>query len=315
MPPKRRKSTDPPSAPEPKKQATRRSTRSKAPVIQKAHTESPEPTIKPPSKVTKGKESAKSKESATKEPAAKEGSTPLTIKTDKKSITCLEYSPASISKKDTPTLIFTHGAGGTLAADAVVNFCTGYSTLAPILAFKGSMNLASRVKDFHACLSHLAETQGKSKTIVLGGRSMGARAAVITATELLAESREPKPQVSLILVSYPLKGPKDVRDQILYKLLASVKVLFIVGDRDAMCPSDLLDDVRMDVRMKAKSKVVVVKGADHGMHVKPAAKEKEFGEETGKVAAEWVSGGSQAGLGVGNDEIGGKEYSDSDSDW
>jgi pimeloyl-ACP methyl ester carboxylesterase len=79
-----------------------------------------------------------------------------------------------------------------------------------------------------------------------------------------------------------------VRDQILLDLPESVGVLFIIGDKDATCPLDLLNETRS--KMKAKSQLVVVRGADHGMHVKPAKLEKEAGEETGIVAAQWADG-------------------------
>lgn len=121
---------------------------------------------------------------------------------------------------------------------------------------------------------------------------MGARAAVIAASEVL-ENEEVEDrdwiEVQLVLVSYPLKGPKDdLRDRILLMLPASVNVLFIIGDRDAMCPIDVLHTVRS--KMTAKSQLVIVRGADHGMHVKPAKMEREVGEETGRLAAEWVDG-------------------------
>ncbi|KAF1974562.1 hypothetical protein BU23DRAFT_385913, partial [Bimuria novae-zelandiae CBS 107.79] len=181
-----------------------------------------------------------------------------------------------------PTLIFTHGAGGTLSAPAVVHFCTGFSTRGPILAFHGSMNLSARVKGFHACISHLSSPN--SDPLLLGGRSMGARAAVIAATEVLASN--PSREVSLVLASYPLKGPRnDIRDQILLDLPASVRVLFVIGEKDAMCPLDLLEETRQ--KMAAGSKLVVVRGADHGMHVKPVAEEKRVGEEAGRMVVEW----------------------------
>lgn len=115
---------------------------------------------------------------------------------------------------------------------------------------------------------------------------MGARAAVMAATEYLAVATESTVELKLVLVSYPLKGPKeDVRDQILLDLPDSVRVLFVIGDRDAMCPLDLLDATRG--KMVAKSQLVIVKGADHGMHVK--GDEINVGEETGLRASEWVS--------------------------
>ncbi|KAF1957454.1 hypothetical protein CC80DRAFT_491562 [Byssothecium circinans] len=345
MPPKRRKAAPPVNAPEPKRRATRSSTRTKA------ATPSEPPPPKPSSSTSK-RASKPSKVTTPKSPKPKEQKTPKTPKEPpnpsnksstpetltithasiKNPIHCHHYPPSSStpekSRRSAPPLLFTHGAGGTLSADAVVNFCSGCSTLGGlgVLAFQGSMNLAARVKGFHACLSHLnsgsekqekgEETKNKrgeedevdgdgdgdgdghreGETLVLGGRSMGARAAVIAATELLSPTPSPSstssppapPGISLILISYPLKGPKDTRDQILLDLPPAVRVLFIVGDRDAMCPLDPLDAVRK--RMKAASQVVVVKGADHGMHVKPAARERGLGEETGVLAARWVGG-------------------------
>jgi pimeloyl-ACP methyl ester carboxylesterase len=108
----------------------------------------------------------------------------------------------------------------------------------------------------------------------------------MAATEVLEEDEEK--EVELMLVSYPLQGPKDVRDQILLDLPGSVRVLFVIGDRDGMCPLELLEGVRE--KMKAKSQVIVVRGADHGMHTKPAKMEKEVGEEAGKLAAKWLAG-------------------------
>lgn len=148
------------------------------------------------------------------------------------------------------------------------------------------MNLAARVKAFHACIEHL-ESEEKDKTdLLLGGRSMGARAAVMAASDIISSSDEKKRDVQLILVSYPLKGPKDdLRDQILLDLPPHVKVLFVIGTKDAMCPLTLLDSVR--AKMKAESWRLTVAGMDHGMHGK---KEKELGKWSGVAAREWVDG-------------------------
>ncbi|KAF9695262.1 hypothetical protein EKO04_007177 [Ascochyta lentis] len=209
----------------------------------------------------------------------------------KKPIICHEYTPSS-TPNQTP-LIFTHGAGGTLSAPAVVHFCTGFSSpsATPILAFQGSMNLGARVKGFHACRAHVRGLEGGAdQPLVFGGRSMGARAAVMAATECLAamEGAQRERGAKLLLVSYPLQGPKDVRDQILLDLPKSVDVLFVVGEKDAMCPLELLQGVRG--KMKGRSKVVVVKGADHGMNLRSASWTKEVGESTGRVAALWLDG-------------------------
>jgi hypothetical protein len=120
--------------------------------------------------------------------------------------------------------------------------------------------------------------------MAFGGRSMGARAAVMAAHD--NESIK-----LLVLVSYPLIGPKgDMRDQILLDIKEDIKVLFISGDEDSMCDFKKLADVRK--KMKAKSWLVTVQGASHGMDLKGGAKVKtateEVGKETGRIAARWI---------------------------
>ena len=116
---------------------------------------------------------------------------------------------------------------------------------------------------------------------------MGARAAVLAATSLPSTLANHITAETLILASYPLISPKgDSRADILLALPESVSVLFISGDRDSMCPIAELQKVRKE--MKAKSWLLVVKGADHGMGVKPKGMVKEVGEECGRAAARWV---------------------------
>ncbi|KAI4684215.1 hypothetical protein J4E81_009095 [Alternaria sp. BMP 2799] len=317
MPPKRQKASEPASTPEPKRRVTRSSARTNtgnAKHLLDSTSELPE--AKP--KASKGRQAANPMKRSPKEAkpeadaqsdqesdSAPQNRTTLTITHDliKKPIECHQYTPTSSPSTPPPTLIFTHGAGGTLSADAVVNFCTGYSLSLPVLAFQGSMNLQARTKGFHACIDELNSSQSTaqkgakedtsvSKTLLLGGRSMGARAAVIAASEYLASLDDKEAEeldLQLILVSYPLLGPKeDLRDQILLDLPESVRILFISGDEDAMCPIDTLNDTRD--KLTAQSQLVVVTDANHGMHVVPASRTKAVGEETGRLAARWVQG-------------------------
>ena len=91
-----------------------------------------------------------------------------------------------------------------------------------------------------------------------------------------------------MLVSYPLVSPGgDVRDQILLEIDPDTEVLFISGDGDNMCDTEHLNKVR--VQMRSKSWLILVKGADHGMNMKPKSATKDIGELTGKLAAEWLS--------------------------
>lgn len=174
-------------------------------------------------------------------------------------------------------LAFTHGAGGTLQSDAVANFALGFashSRQSSILCFQGNMNLKSRVKMF----SEVVTSNLNVKALhCLGGRSMGARAAVMAATE---------DTTHLVLVNYPLHTTKETRDQVLLDLPASIKVIFVCGDRDEMCDLERLTEVRR--KMNCKTWRVVVQDADHGMNVKPRAGTQEVGRKTGDIVAKWL---------------------------
>ncbi|CAN9424502.1 unnamed protein product [Alternaria alternata] len=312
---KRRKTSGSASTPEPKRRVTRSSAKASAASAHDLPDDSPKAGTRTSKKPSAAERKVPCPTKATPEvdeAPAEDGSpapqviTTLTITYElvKKPIQCHQYRPSS--SNSSPTLIFTHGAGGTLSADAVVNFCTGFSKYLPVLAFQGSMNLKARTKGFHTCIEEIysgQETAQKSKPkgqikkkrMLLGGRSMGARAAVIAASEFLADQDHKGADMSiqLILVSYPLQGPKDdLRDQILLDLPESISILFIIGDKDAMCPLDLLNETRS--KIVAKSQVVVVRDADHGMNIKPASATKEVGESTGRVAAWWVEGDLKA---------------------
>ncbi|KAF8858322.1 hypothetical protein BDZ45DRAFT_402011 [Acephala macrosclerotiorum] len=200
-------------------------------------------------------------------------------------IKCITSSPSSPSNAALPALVFTHGASGTLQSDAILNFRNGFATRSAIACFQGSMNLPSRVKLFKAVIDHESKT---APVTALGGRSMGARAAVMAAKgrgKLRA----------LVLVSYPLHtGKGDVRDEILLEIEEEVKVLLVVGDKDSMCDLERLEGARG--KMKAESWRIVVEGADHGMGVKPKVGTKGVGELVGRVVAEWLRDIEEGGL-------------------
>ena len=177
---------------------------------------------------------------------------------------------------DKPAIIWTHGAGGGLAAPAASEFADGFSGHSSIVSFQGSMSLPSRVKMFHSVIEH------EDFDAALGGRSMGSRAAVMAAMQQDCKTK------ALVLVSFPLVGGKknDSREQILLDLPEDVDVLFISGDRDSMCDLEQLREVIL--RMTAKCWLVTVKGADHGMSWKPSGTVMAMRRKTGAIAAEWL---------------------------
>jgi predicted alpha/beta-hydrolase family hydrolase len=300
MAPKRRITSDVSTTPESNKRVTRSSTKQGLSTIpDSAAADSQPQRNKPKSKNNSERRYVKGGDKEEEED--KDSASTLSIHSDltKTPVQCHIYrAPTQHKPTSASTLIFTHGAGGTLSAPAVTHFCTGYASSLPVLAFQGSANLGARVKAFRACHAHLRSQRmdGEDRAgrdVLFGGRSMGARAAVMAAAELMGSdggvAGGEKMKVRLVLVSYPLVGPKgELRDEVLLHLSGEVDVLFVSGERDAMCPLSRLEEVRG--KMAAKSRLVVVRGADHGMHTRPAGLEKEVGEETGRRAAEWVVG-------------------------
>lgn len=177
-----------------------------------------------------------------------------------------------------PDLLFTHGAGGGIEAPAMQDFAAGFAKTSSLVMFKGNMNLKSRVSSFGRLIEH------EECHPALGGRSMGARAACLAAQG--SEGNVDK----LVLVSFPLIGAakQDSREQILLDLPESVHVLFISGTDDTMCDLDHLRKVVS--KMEARSWIVEVERADHGMALK--SKQKAGTEairvKTGEIAADWL---------------------------
>ena len=107
----------------------------------------------------------------------------------------------------------------------------------------------------------LADARAKASTgapTILIGKSMGGRIGCHVALEEKVDG--------LVCLGYPLCAMGDrtrLRDQILLAL--GTPILFVQGTRDALCPLDLLERVRAE--MKAPSTLHVVEGGDHSLGV------------------------------------------------
>lgn len=187
-------------------------------------------------------------------------------------IACMVKAKNDDSLSTDPSLIFTHGSGGTIRSPAMADFSDGFAKISPVLCFQGNMNLDSRTKMF----TTVCEAQNVSQC--LGGRSMGARAAVMASNHFET--------THLVLVSYPLHAGQKVRDKILLDLPSTIKVIFVIGEDDSMCDLQRLENVRE--QMVCSTWLLTVRKADHGMNVKPKAGTRNVGLLTGKVVAEWI---------------------------
>jgi uncharacterized protein len=106
----------------------------------------------------------------------------------------------------------------------------------------------------------LSEAREKhpSGSIILIGKSMGGRVGCHVSLE--------EKVAGLICLGYPLCAMGDrtkIRDEILRAL--STPILFVQGTRDSLCPLDLLEKVRDE--MKAPNFLHVVEGGDHSLGV------------------------------------------------
>ena len=107
--------------------------------------------------------------------------------------------------------------------------------------------------------SALAEARAKSSgPVLLIGKSMGGRIGCHVALE--------EKIAGLICLGYPLCGGGDrtkLRDKVLREL--ETPILFVQGTRDSLCPLDLLEEVRS--QMKASNFLHLVKDGDHSLRL------------------------------------------------
>ena len=94
--------------------------------------------------------------------------------------------------------------------------------------------------------------------LLLVGKSMGGRIGCHVSLEEKVDG--------LVCLGYPLCAMGDrtkLRDEVLRAL--TTPILFVQGTRDSLCPLDLLERVRAE--MKAPNFLHLVEGGDHSLHV------------------------------------------------
>jgi len=118
-----------------------------------------------------------------------------------------------------------------------------------------------------------AREKHQPTSIFLIGKSMGGRIGCHVSLEEKANG--------LVCLGYPLCAMGDrtkLRDEVLRAL--TTPILFVQGTRDALCPLDLLEQVRAD--MKAPNFLHVVEGGDHSLRV-PKRQLQAMGETQDEV--------------------------------
>ena len=133
------------------------------------------------------------------------------------------------------------------------------------------------------CIASTAARVRGNQKLIIGGRSMGGRAASM----LAADGFECD---GVLLLAYPLHPagqPEKLRDAHLAHIRAPV--LCFNGTRDALCDRNLMDPI---VSALDHWQMHWLQGADHSFHVLKSSgrTDDEVMEEVGSAAKRWLKG-------------------------
>ena len=148
-----------------------------------------------------------------------------------------------------------------------------------------------RLKECVAAVAAHARREIAPQALILGGRSMGGRAASMLAADGFSCE-------GLLLLAYPLHPagkPEELRDAHLAKI--EVPVLCLNGTRDTLCRRDLMEAVAD--RLRGRWTMRWLEGADHGFHVLRSSGRSD-GDVLGEIAeasGNWVFGINRKPLG------------------
>jgi predicted alpha/beta-hydrolase family hydrolase len=161
-----------------------------------------------------------------------------------------------------PLFLFAPGAGAPSTSGWMQGWRARLETLGTVVTLDYPYMLAGRrspdplPKLIAAHRAALAEARKRRKgRIVLIGKSMGGRVGCHVALEDSVDG--------IVCLGYPLKamGKGKLRDEVLVAL--RTPILLIQGEKDNLCPLDLLAETRK--RMKAASTLFIVEGGNHSL--------------------------------------------------
>ena len=166
-----------------------------------------------------------------------------------------------------PLMLFAPGAGAPSSHRWMQHWKTRLQELGNVRTFdydymrenrKRPDRLPELVAAHRAALDAARQEYGRNSSAFLVGKSMGGRIGCHLSLE--------EQVTGLICLGYPLCAMGDrskLRDEVLRAL--NTPVLFVQGTRDALCPLDLLAEVRP--AMKAPNSLHIVEGGDHSLIV------------------------------------------------
>lgn len=197
---------------------------------------------------------------------------------------------AATTGESRTVLVCAHGAGGSIAdrgtlASAQAMRDAGFDVVRFNFPYKerksGRPDAMPFLMETVAAVVASTRQQFSPIRVVIGGRSMGGRAASMLAADGFVAD-------GLLLLAYPLHPagqPEQLRDAHLPRI--RMRVLCINGTRDSLCTPALMTQALTTVT--APWRMHWVEGADHSFHVLKSSGRTDalVMDEIGAVAAEW----------------------------
>jgi predicted alpha/beta-hydrolase family hydrolase len=199
------------------------------------------------------------------------------------------YQPAAANFK--AVFVCAHGAGGHMEDRGMDRVSTvlrerGFDVVQFNFLYRA---LGSRRPDlmprliecFRAVVDRVRSEVGKCR-VIIGGRSMGGRAASMMAAEGCDCD-------GLLLLAYPLHPPgKPEKLRVAHLAKIRVPVLCINGTRDAFCTRELMEKALESVQTDWK--MHWIEGADHSFRVPKSLgrSDADVYEEIGEVCRRWL---------------------------
>jgi len=189
--------------------------------------------------------------------------------------------------------VFAHGAGGNrddksmlAARDALV--ARGVSTVRFNFLYKergsGRPDAMPLLQDTVSAVVARTREELSPELLIIGGRSMGGRAASMLAADGFACD-------GLLLLAYPLH-PAGQPQKLRNAHLPSIQqpVLCVNGTRDELCRRDLMEEVLQ--RVGPDWRMHWLEGADHSFHVLKSSgrTDAQVMDEAGDRARDWIAG-------------------------
>ena len=203
------------------------------------------------------------------------------------------FDPATGGAEEGVVFVCAHGAGGNMNDRGLVQTANalrerGFGVVRFNFLYKekksGRPDPMPRLKECYAAVVARARQELNPRTLIIGGRSMGGRAASMLAADGFDCN-------GLLLLAYPLHPPGRP-DQLRDAHLPAIKVPVICfnGTRDPFCTPSLMEVVLK--RVTTKWEMHWVEGADHSFHVlKSSGKtDAQVLDEIADASRAWLQG-------------------------